>query len=281
MIFETDLWTIVSLVAGGILIGLLIAVLYLALGKKRNSSKLKKISAERGTLYLIFSRLCHRLSTSSLILKGYLSNLDSDTIDPKRLDSLRNTLSEESQAIDDLVTKLRVIVRLGVEGQPVVTEPVNMPRLVEEVMIAFGPSAESKGIILGGIVRKGRSDECYVSGDSAAIKEVISILLDNAVKHNESGTEITIETDTDNGFVNVTVADNGKGVEKDIQKQIFVKGNFSYHPRTLSGNGMGLFLCNLIVDLHGGRMELVNSAGAKGSSFKISLPCTRFNSSNS
>jgi two-component system OmpR family sensor kinase len=159
-------------------------------------------------------------------------------------------------------------------GQPLIIEPVNMPRLLEDLMVNLGPAADAKGIVLGGIVREPAQDVPHISADASVLREVFSNLLENAVKHNGSGTAVTAEVRQQGNGLLVRIADTGKGISPELLSHLSEKGGSNYRPRETKGGGMGLYLCKLLVELHGGEIA-VKSVEGKGTEFHVLLPLRR------
>jgi two-component system phosphate regulon sensor histidine kinase PhoR len=110
--------------------------------------------------------------------------------------------------------------------------------------------------------------------DETHVTNVIYNLIDNAVKYSKDAPVISIQTkSTQKGFLQLTITDNGIGVNKDDQKMIFDKffrvntGNV----HDVKGYGLGLYYVKLIVEEHGGTIS-VNSELGKGTSFVLTFP---------
>ena len=153
-------------------------------------------------------------------------------------------------------------------------EPVNIPLLLEDLMINLAPAAEVKGIELGGVVRGEDVDIPHISGDEAALREVFSNILENAVKHNACGTQIAGEVRHAANRLTVTISDTGAGIPQELVSTMFGRGNRRDIPGQNRGTGMGLYLCQLLTELHGGAIA-VSSVENGGTSFEISLPLRR------
>jgi two-component system, OmpR family, sensor histidine kinase VicK len=113
----------------------------------------------------------------------------------------------------------------------------------------------------------------FVEADKARITQVISNLLNNAIKFTKRGTVFIgiEEIKQDNSlqkFVAVTVKDTGTGIDSEILPRLFEK----FASKSCKGTGLGLFICKSIVEAHGGRIWAENNADGKGATFTFSLP---------
>ena len=113
----------------------------------------------------------------------------------------------------------------------------------------------------------------FVEADKARITQVISNLLNNAIKFTKRGMVFIgiEEIKQDNNlqkFLVVTVKDTGTGIDSEMLPRLFEK----FASKSCTGTGLGLFICKSIVEAHGGRIWGENNANAKGASFSFSLP---------
>ncbi len=272
MLIQSNLWSLIAvLIAFGLVVS---ASTWLLLRKSRKQDTPKEANS-RETLYLVFSRINHRLKTAGEVIRGHLHGFSDELPqDVERWRVARRAITEEASEINSLIDRLDLVVRLGMAEQPLVIEPVNVPRLLEDVMVNLGPSADAKGIVLGGVVNKSSQEAAYISADSSALREVFSNLLENSIRHNGAGTEITAEvTHQDNNLL-VRIVDNGKGIPPEILSRLFEKGTKRYHPRMTKGTGTGLYLCKVLVQLHGGQITAETVVG-KRTEFRILLPLRR------
>ena len=184
---------------------------------------------------------------------------------------------EEATEIPSLTERIDVLVRLGVAGQPLVMEPVNLAALIEGLMLEISTAADERGIILGDVLMKPDESDAIVSGDTTAIRVAISNLLENAIRHTPNGTGPTAEIARSGDEVHLTIADTGPGIPQEQLAKIFERGSRDYRPHQKGGSGMGLYLTKLLIELHGGQIE-AHSDG--GTTFSITLPVRRMNASN-
>jgi signal transduction histidine kinase len=270
---QTDIYSLVALALGAAAFGGLTA--WGVLRWRRRPMPTIPPDSTPG-MYLLFSRISHRLKTVGEVVRGHLHGFtDELPQDGERWRVARRAITDEALELDSLVNRLDLVVRLGMAGQPLVFEPVNVPRVLEDLMVDLGPAADAKGIILGGIVSNpGMEGSCIISADPIALKEVFSNLLENAVRHNGPGTEISAEVKRSDGRLNIRIADNGRGIPPDLLSTIFEHGSRTYRPGASRGAGMGLYLSKLLVELHSGEISAHIQNGG-GTEFRISLPLRR------
>ena len=102
--------------------------------------------------------------------------------------------------------------------------------------------------------------------DRSRLTQVISNLLNNAVKFTTEGT-ISIGTEKKDNQVIVSIKDTGSGIEHEILPRLFSK----FSAKSFEGTGLGLFISKNI-EAHGGRIWAENNADGKGATFSFSLP---------
>lgn len=116
-----------------------------------------------------------------------------------------------------------------------------------------------------------RSVRMSVWADKVLIENVMRNLLENAVEYADEGVCVNVDVYSDDKNIIVKVADNGYGIDKKYQKQIFKQ--FFRVPTSYpkSGYGIGLALVKYVVESHGGRVKVKSELG-KGSCFTFTLP---------
>jgi signal transduction histidine kinase len=111
-----------------------------------------------------------------------------------------------------------------------------------------------------------------VAADRSTISEVITNLIDNAIKYSHDGGEVVIGASTKEGFVEITIIDQGIGMPASIVSNLFNKFYRSHHSRrSVGGTGLGLYICKAIVESHGGAIWVSSHEGT-GSTFGFTLP---------
>lgn len=116
-------------------------------------------------------------------------------------------------------------------------------------------------------------EELYIACDSEKIERVILNLISNSIKFTPTGGNITVKLLGKNETVEISVIDNGIGIDEKYLDEIFSR--FGQVDKSLSrnaeGSGLGLHLVKSIVEMHGGKVSVESRAG-NGSAFKVELP---------
>ena len=113
-------------------------------------------------------------------------------------------------------------------------------------------------------------DDLFVHGDETLIKELLYILLKNAVTYTAEGT-IFVRAKKMDSYVKVDIEDTGMGISEEDLPHIFERFYRADKMRNSSGTGLGLSIAKTIIDLHGGKIRVKSELG-KGSTFTIELP---------
>lgn len=121
-------------------------------------------------------------------------------------------------------------------------------------------------------------EDYNVYGDRERITQVISNLLNNAMKFTEEGTIIVeMEKGKNNkqnnkgGVIVVNIQDTGKGIDPAIRDKLFQK----FTTKSEKGMGLGLYLSRKIIEAHGGEIWAANNTNGKGATFGFSLPVNK------
>lgn len=114
---------------------------------------------------------------------------------------------------------------------------------------------------------KYESKKLMVKGDRERIQQVMSNLINNALRFTKEGA-IIVKTQPIDGLAQITVKDTGSGIDPEIMPRLFEK----FVTKSEKGTGLGLYISNRIVQAHGGKMLAENNADGKGATFTFTLP---------
>ena len=120
------------------------------------------------------------------------------------------------------------------------------------------------------------ADHCLIEADRGMMKQVMRILLDNAVKYTPRGGTITMGVRREPGGCTLIMSDNGAGIPQEELPKIFERFYRSDSARKAesSGHGLGLSIARIIVIAHGGKLRVRSKVGV-GTTFSITLPETQ------
>ncbi len=114
----------------------------------------------------------------------------------------------------------------------------------------------------------------HVKGDPARLRQVLTNLIENAVKYSPEGSLVEVRAAVVNGHVRVEVADRGDGVAPSDRLVIFERFGRAYNATSKPGSGLGLYIARAIAEAHGGTLDVVSEPGA-GATFRLDLPSRR------
>ena len=117
------------------------------------------------------------------------------------------------------------------------------------------------------------SEDVFIEADKGKINQVISNLLNNAIKFTREGTvSIIAAVVPKNNEIVVNISDTGAGIDSEILPRLFTK----FAAKSITGTGLGLFISKSIIDSHGGKIWGKNNyPEGKGATFGFSLPLQR------
>jgi signal transduction histidine kinase/DNA-binding NarL/FixJ family response regulator len=152
-----------------------------------------------------------------------------------------------------------------------VKEEVDLVPLIQSSLDNYLVLAQDKKVSLGSSVSQGLP---HIQADSRRLDQVFSNLLSNAIKFTPEGGAIEVGASLENGTgIRLWVKDSGVGISTEEISQIFEKYRQSSSGKVSEqkGTGLGLVICKMIVEAHGGRIGVESEEG-KGSTFFFSLP---------
>ncbi len=132
---------------------------------------------------------------------------------------------------------------------------VNLVKLMHLVVAELNPLAEAKGIDVGAITPE---DEILISGDSEALRTLISNLLENAIRYTSANGKVDVTVGMAGGISYIEVEDTGPGIPEEERERVFDR--FYRRKETLgTGSGLGLAIVKAIADNHGATVHLGDS----------------------
>ena len=215
------------------------------------------------------SMASHEFRTPLTIIDGHARRLDKikDAVQPaeigERAGKVRSAVLRMTHLMDNLLNSSRLIDGgAGLYFHPV---EMDLTALLQEVCQLH------REIVPGTQIAERFSAPTQMVGDAKLLFQVFSNILANAVKYSPGCGAIDVEVESAAGEVVVAIADRGIGVPAADLDRVFERYHRGGNVSGIVGTGVGLYLVKMIVDLHGGGVEVLSTEG-KGSRFTVRLP---------
>lgn len=212
--------------------------------------------------------ISHELRTPLTSIKGWASTLNtSDFNDMTEIREGLEIIEGETDRLALLVNELLDFSKLASKNAPLGVEAIEVGAFLCEIRNQMYPRAQRQGVTLELFIE---DDMAMLKADRNRLKQVMINILDNSLKYTQEGGQIKISgASKDNGIL-ISVEDTGIGIPQDDLHK--VKEKFYKVSTSLSGNGLGLAICDQIISLHNGKLDISSDFG-KGTRVDVFLPC--------
>lgn len=192
---------------------------------------------------------------------------DPENYSPERIDRIFEQTDKQVSRLVRLVDDMLDISRIRTGKLSISTENVCLSDIVKDVIERHRPQFQE---VSNTELQISRLVECRVKGDRLRIEQVISNLLNNALRYGR-GKPVSVSVDTIDKEARIVIQDNGIGISQTSQEKIFSRFQRAVPASEVSGLGLGLYIAKQIVEAHGGQIS-VDSELNRGSTFIVSLP---------
>jgi signal transduction histidine kinase len=234
-------------------------------GFNQMSSALAASNARRDQMT---ADIAHELRSPLTVINGYLEAMQDGTFEPTpaRLEIIQ----QEVNQLNRLVTDLRTLA-LADAGQLEITKAeIDLQTLFQHLSNAHALQAQSKNIKL--IFDKSQDIE-KIFADEGRILQVLSNLINNAIRHTSEGGEIIVSGELETSKAVIKVTDSGEGIPENELDYLFDRF-YRIDPsrQSTSGEtGLGLSIVKALIEAHGGWISVQSEVG-RGTSFVFTLP---------
>ena len=214
--------------------------------------------------------ISHDLKTPITSIQGYAKALSDGIIVDEDKDKYIKIIYEKSKKLTELINIFHEYSKLEHPDFNLIFEKVDLSEYLRAyIALKYEDIVESGFNIEVDIPE----EEMEIKIDKVQLQRVFDNILGNSIKHNEKGTNIYVSLKEKNDIYEIIIADDGKGISKDIANNIFEAFTVGDESRnSKQGSGLGLSIAKTIVDLHGGTIELEPESLKKFSTqFKIIL----------
>ncbi len=218
----------------------------------------------------LIATVAHELKNPLTAIVGHLEMLDAspDFSGTARtsLSAMDRSASRMVRVIDDLL----LLSKVGDPNTPVIAAPVDLHSIVDDIVDLTSVASRRKGLRVDVEAPPGR---VLAMGDADELDRVCANLVSNAVKYTPDGGSVVVRLSREGDQVVIACIDEGIGISKDDQQQLFTEFFRSTNPEAVAqpGTGLGLAIVSRIVTRHHGRIEVDSELGL-GSTFRVFLP---------
>lgn len=216
------------------------------------------------------ANVSHELKTPLTSIHGFIETLLGGALkDSAQSETFLKMMREDTERLNRLIHNLLELSRIESREGTLKTETLILKDEVEKALAVLTPRIEERNIsvkiqIPGSLPK--------IAGDRDQLKQVLLNLLENAVKFNREGGNITISASEKTPFVEVNVRDTGIGIPNESIPRVFERFYRVDKSRTsqTGGTGLGLSIVKHIIETHGGQVRCESTPG-QGSDFSFTL----------
>ncbi len=215
------------------------------------------------------ANVSHELRTPLTLIQGNIETLKGEK-NPKAIERSLATIERHSERLNRLLTDLLDLSSIEQDEAKFSFRKVDLKTIIKRSVANFTKQAQAKHQTLKVQTEPELSS---VSADPDRLDQVLSNLLDNAIKFTPDGGKIVVRALPQNTYVRVEVIDNGPGIPEEDQPRIFERFYRvdKARSRELGGTGLGLAIVKHIIEAHNGKVW-VESVLDRGSKFCFTLP---------
>lgn len=216
------------------------------------------------------ANVSHELRTPLSMIKGYVETLlDGARHDPEVAEKFLRTVERNTRRLDALIQDLLAISELESGRVRLSLGSVRLGDVVERVLSDFKTRAAARDVKL-----LNEAEDLAVTADEGRLQQVLTNLVDNAIKYGSAGGAVTVGGRAiEGGKVEVSVRDDGPGIPPESLERVFERFYRvdKARSREQGGTGLGLSIVKHIVQSHGGSVWATSELG-KGTTFFFTLP---------
>ncbi len=205
------------------------------------------------------AKIVHEIRSPLCSIELYASMLARELEGTGQME-LAKGISTGIRSLNNILTNMLLFAR---PQKPLLGE-VALNRVIDESIFMLRPMMDTRGLKL---LRQGEAD-AVVNGDAELLKQVFLNILINAIHASPEGRTISVSVAPEDGFVVVSVRDEGEGIEEQRLESIF-NPFFSTKEK---GTGLGLTIASKIMQAHGGIIRVKSRVG-EGATFQLCFPC--------
>ena len=217
------------------------------------------------------ANVSHELRTPISLLQGYTESIvDGIVTEPEEIKESLSIVLDETNRLNRLVNELLNVARMDAEGLSVNKEIQPIAPLLNKIQTKYRQQASDLSL---NMYLTPETNDALWYYDSDRIDQVLTNLIDNATRYTQPGDTISITSEDTDKYNVLHINDTGSGIAPEHLNLVFDRFYKVEASRTRGkqGTGLGLFICKMIIEEHGGTIT-VSSVVGEGTTFTIKLP---------
>lgn len=232
-------------------------VMFEDVGQDEEVKRLRESESMKRNFLSIIS---HELRTPLAVLRGALPLIDPEQgkeIEPDTLRQVHRLMLKNCQRLNDVVCSILDVTEIESGTLMLMPRPMDLHELLDEVISLHAEGASNKRLVWDCRFEAEAAELC---ADRRRLQQVFSEMIANAIKFSNPGGRLAVHTRRTDKWLEVEISNHGAIIEPALRKTVFEKfsqGNPTM-TRTVGGCGLGLFLVQNLMRLHGGQIALVD-----------------------
>ena len=259
-----------------ILVGVLEWMVYrrlknITLLSQREIQKLKDIETYRREF---LGEVSHELKTPIFAVQGFIDTLLEGAMEDDRVrDKFLKKAGKNADRLASLVQDLLIITQAESGQIKMDKEPFSLFELINEVVDSIDYKFTKKKRDINCVIEANGHEEVQVSADRERIQQVLTNLVDNAIKYGDSQGTVHITLSIEEDQLRISIKDNGPGIEEEHLDKIFRRFYRidKSRSREKGGTGLGLAICKHFLEAHESQIHVQSTVG-EGTTFTFELP---------
>ena len=234
----------------------------------RDVTELKRLEQMRQQF---IANVSHELKTPLSSIKAYTETLlGGARNDPDHCERFLGRIDEQASRLHEIIQDMLSLARIEAGQAALELTDVSLVRVVRRCIADYEPQAIAAGIVLDNQIT---DSDLKVRADEDGVRQILSNLIDNAVKYTPAGGRVALRCQKDSSMAVIEVADTGVGIAPEHHSRVFERFYRVDRARSreLGGTGLGLSIVKHLCLAMAGRVS-VSSELHKGSTFEVRLP---------
>jgi two-component system phosphate regulon sensor histidine kinase PhoR len=265
---KKQVWDSLRLVIAGasIFMLIIIAAFYVTVKTLLNQKKLSEIKSD------FINNMTHEFKTPLATISLAIDAVRTDKVqqDQEKMKYFTGIIKEENKRMNKHVETILQAALMEKQELQLNEEQLSVHHIIHAALDNFDLQLKEKNVTIN---LELTAEQDAINGDEIHITNLISNLIDNAIKYSKENPVINISSVSNKKNITISIEDNGIGMSKETQKRVFEKFYRAHtgNVHNVKGFGLGMSYVKTVIDAHKGKIK-VDSVLGKGTTFIIEIP---------